>query len=235
MIKNILIKIRRQDTPFYAAVYRYGKILRQLNLPYIPFVHDVLKYERIIRINLWNKLTSTLYYEPIFKSYCNVFGRNLRLVGGIPLVMGSAYIELGNSVTLHGATTIVGAKITDNPKLIIGNNTHLGYQVEVYIGGNVTIGNDVLIANRVSFVGYDFHPIDPIKRKNNEPADASGSGDITIGDNVWIGMNCIILKNVTIGENAIIGAGSLVKEDIPANSIAVGSPAKVVRTLKESI
>lgn len=231
MLKNIAKKIRSQDTPFYSAVYRFAKKLRQLNFPYIPFVHDFLKYERIFRMTLWGKFISAVYYEPIFKSYCKIFGGNLRLVGGLPLVLGDVDIELGDSITMHGATTIAGAKITKKPSLKIGSHTHLGYQMEIYIGTSIKIGRDVMIANRVALIGYDFHPTDPEKRRNREAPDMSAAGEITIGDNAWIGMDCIILKNVNIGENVIIGAGSLVKDDIPANSIAVGRPARVVRLL----
>lgn len=52
---------------------------------------------------------------------------------------------------------------------------------------------------------------------------------IYIGDNVWIGARCVILDGVTIGNNSIIAAGSIVTKDIPANSLAMGSPAKVIR------
>ena len=62
-------------------------------------------------------------------------------------------------------------------------------------------------------------------------------GDIIVGDNCWIGANCVITKGVTIGDGAIIGAGSIVTKDIPAMTIAVGSPAKVVkkRNIKNAI
>jgi galactoside O-acetyltransferase len=56
---------------------------------------------------------------------------------------------------------------------------------------------------------------------------------IKIGDNAWIGINCIILKGVTIGEGAIIGAGSVVTRDIPAWTIAGGNPAKVIKEIPD--
>lgn len=54
-------------------------------------------------------------------------------------------------------------------------------------------------------------------------------GSITIGDNCWIGANCVITKGVTIGDGAIIGAGSVVTKDIPSLAIAVGCPARVIK------
>lgn len=56
---------------------------------------------------------------------------------------------------------------------------------------------------------------------------------ITIGDNVWLGANVIVLPGVTIGENSVIGAGSVVTKDIPANVVAFGSPCKVYREINE--
>ncbi|MBN2177274.1 MAG: hypothetical protein JW722_06415 [Demequinaceae bacterium] len=56
---------------------------------------------------------------------------------------------------------------------------------------------------------------------------------ITIHDDAWIGAGTIIMAGVTIGEGAVIGAGSIVTKDVPANTIAVGNPARVVRTLEE--
>lgn len=56
---------------------------------------------------------------------------------------------------------------------------------------------------------------------------------ITIGDNVWIGANVVVLPGVTIGENSVIGAGSVVTKDISANVVAFGSPCKVYREINE--
>lgn len=70
---------------------------------------------------------------------------------------------------------------------------------------------------------WDFHWDDP---RVGEPK------PVTIKDNVWLGYGVIVMKGVTIGENSIIGMNSVVTRDIPANSIAVGSPAKVIKTLE---
>lgn len=59
------------------------------------------------------------------------------------------------------------------------------------------------------------------------------SGSVTIGNNVYFTRNCAVLKGVTIGDNCIIGFGSVVTKDIPANSVAVGAPAKVICTIEE--
>lgn len=89
----------------------------------------------------------------------------------------------------------------------------------------ITIGNNVNITTGVKILthGYDWSVLKAITGK------VYGSyGSVSIGNNVFIGMNTIILKGVTIGNNVIIGAGSVVNKDIPDNSVVVGSPARVI-------
>lgn len=69
--------------------------------------------------------------------------------------------------------------------------------------------------------------------QNNNIIDLEKKNPPTIEDNVWIGANCIVMKGVTIGEGSVIGANSLVTKDIPPYSIAVGSPAKVIKNRKD--
>ena len=71
------------------------------------------------------------------------------------------------------------------------------------------------------------HPLDPKLRA----AGLELAYPIRIGNNVWIGGGAIILPGVTIGDGAVIGAGSVVRSDVPAASLAVGNPARIVRTL----
>jgi acetyltransferase-like isoleucine patch superfamily enzyme len=94
----------------------------------------------------------------------------------------------------------------------------------------ITIGNHVAVGCNSTIIDTDFHPLDPIYRQEH-PLDAE-TAPITIGDHVFIGMNSLILKGVSIGENTVIGAGSVVTRSLPANVIAAGNPAKVLRPLQ---
>lgn len=87
---------------------------------------------------------------------------------------------------------------------------------EVIIGDHVMVGANTCIGDR------DDHP----DRLGTSPQ------PVHIGNNVFIGMHCIVMKGVTIGDNSIIGAGSIVTKDIPANCIAAGVPCKVIKTIK---
>jgi len=233
MIKKLLSKIRKRETPFWEAVYKAGKRLRKINMPVIWPLYTLLAAERRSRLAIWDKLTSFLYYEPLFKTYCKSCGSGLNLIGGVPQVSDLLSVHVGNGVTMHGVATFVGSKVYSTPELFVGDNTHLGYQMGIAVGRKITIGSHVLIANRVSLAGYDLHPLDPVRRTNNEPPDESGCGDIEIKDYAWIGMNCLIMKGVTVGKASIVAAGSVVTKDVPDFCIVAGNPAKVVKMLDE--
>jgi maltose O-acetyltransferase len=90
----------------------------------------------------------------------------------------------------------------------------------------ITIGDDVQIGPNVQLL-TPTHPVDPEPRRHKwETAEP-----IAIGDNVWLGGGAIVLPGVTIGGNTVVGAGSVVTRDLPANVVAVGNPARVVRFL----
>jgi maltose O-acetyltransferase len=90
----------------------------------------------------------------------------------------------------------------------------------------VTIGDDVQIGPNVQLLTAT-HPIEPGPRRDKWEA----AEPITIADNVWLGGGVVVCPGVTIGENTVVGAGSVVTRDLPANVIAVGSPARVIREI----
>lgn len=103
--------------------------------------------------------------------------------------------------------------------IIIGN--HCGFSgVSIVSNVGVTIGDNVLCGINTMIGDRNGHE-DRYPEWQPKP--------VTIGNNVWIGMNCVIMRGVTIGDNAIIGANSVVTKDIPASVIAAGSPCKVIK------
>jgi len=115
--------------------------------------------------------------------------------------------------------------------LKIGNDVYVGKNVTIQVDG--TIGDGVLIANLVGIVGRTDHDqldrgisIRRSKWVGDFPDELSQR--TTIGSDVWIGYGAIVLSGVTIGDSAIIAAGALVTSDIPANSVAAGTPARVI-------
>lgn len=111
---------------------------------------------------------------------------------------------------------------TREAKIEIGNNCGFSGSV-VGAFSSIKIGNNVKCGANTLITDGDWHLEDPRSSKPKE---------IVIGDNVWLGVNTIVLKGVTIGENSLIGANSVVTKSIPPNVIAVGNPCVVVKELK---
>ena len=111
-----------------------------------------------------------------------------------------------------------------------GRNIHIGRGVFINAGckfqdqGGIFIGDGCLIGHNTVIATLN-HGILPQERGDLIPS------PVHIGSGVWIGSGCIILPGVTIGDNAVIGAGSVVTKDVPADMIAVGDPAKVIKSI----
>ena len=105
----------------------------------------------------------------------------------------------------------------------IGNNTMISMGAKIDTRrGNITIGNNCLITHGCYILSHDgaAHVVD----ENDD-----GEGFVKIGNNVFIGVNSVVMRNVTIGDNAIIGAGSVVIKDVPKGAVVVGNPAKMIK------
>lgn len=111
----------------------------------------------------------------------------------------------------------------------MGKNVFINYNCTIIDVARVTIGDNCQIAPNVAMYTAG-HPVHPVSRNSLYEYGT----EITIGDNVWIGGNTVILPGVHIGSNTVIGAGSVVTKDIPDWVIAVGNPCKVVRKITEA-
>ena len=108
----------------------------------------------------------------------------------------------------------------------IGSGTFANYGLVALDVASISIGKDVQMGPNVQLL-TPTHPIDPAQRRARYEA----AQPIVIHDNVWLGGGVIVLPGVTIGENSVIGAGAVVTKDIPANVIAVGNPARVIKSI----
>ncbi|MFL6061915.1 MAG: sugar O-acetyltransferase [Marmoricola sp.] len=111
-------------------------------------------------------------------------------------------------------------------QLSIGDRVFANYGLTALDCAPISIGDDTQIGPHVQLL-TPTHPVDPDERRTKIEAAAP----ITIGRNVWIGGGAIVLAGVSIGDDAVIGAGSVVTRDVPARSVAVGNPARVIRTV----
>ncbi|MEV8313678.1 sugar O-acetyltransferase [Streptomyces sp. NPDC059900] len=108
----------------------------------------------------------------------------------------------------------------------IGARTFVNYQLTALDVARITIGEDCQIGPNVQLL-TPTHPVEPQPRRDKLEA----ALPITIGDNVWLGGGVIVCPGVTIGDNSVIGAGAVVTRDVPADVVAVGNPARPVRSL----
>lgn len=108
--------------------------------------------------------------------------------------------------------------------ITIGARTFVNYHLTALDVARITIGEDCQIGPNVQLL-TPTHPVEPGPRRDKLEA----ALPITIGDNVWLGGGVIVCPGVTIGDNSVIGAGAVVTKDIPADVVAVGNPARVVR------
>ncbi|HVU07470.1 MAG TPA: acyltransferase [Verrucomicrobiae bacterium] len=114
-------------------------------------------------------------------------------------------------------------------EIVIGENNLFSNNIALCAVRNIQIGDNCLIGDSVSVVDADFHEINPATRNRS----VGTVKPVKIGNNVWIGSRTMILKGVTIGDNSVIGAMSLVTGEIPANCVAAGVPAKVIRKIEQ--
>ena len=108
----------------------------------------------------------------------------------------------------------------------IGENFYSNVNLVILDEAPVTFGDNVFIAPNCGFYTAG-HPVDAALRNQG----LEYAKPISVGNNVWIGAQVCVLPGVSIGDNCVIGAGSVVVRDIPANSIAVGNPCRVIKTI----
>ena len=174
-----------------------------------------------------------------FKLYGVQYGRNLCVHGSIGLSINEGgsvvigdnfYSSNGNHMNPLARNIQGGIKVGPCGKIIIGNNVGLS-SVVLRCHKSISIGDNVIIGANTIIMDGDGHSTDYINRRSlSEDNKAKVSAPIIVEDDVLIGMNCMILKGVTIGARSIIGAGSVVTKSIPADCIAAGNPARVIKT-----
>jgi acetyltransferase-like isoleucine patch superfamily enzyme len=145
-------------------------------------------------------------------------------------------VTIGNHVSCYaGCSFAVGA----NGQCTIGDFTLLNGAL-IMAEDKIEIGSHCLISWNVGIADSDFHPLDPAQRlieaqalapffKGRPPRPKLKTLPVKIADNVWIGMNAVILKGVTIGENSVVAAGSVVTKSVPPDTVVAGNPAVVVK------
>lgn len=142
------------------------------------------------------------------------------------IIIGSNAIfrsaEWSNTVGLNRRCVLSASR---NAKIIIGNDCGFSSTV-IAACDSITIGDRVLCGANCTIVDTDRHPLDPGQRVNKG---ASEHSPILIEDDVWLGMNVVILKGVKIGRGTVVATNSVVTKSLPPNILAAGAPANKIR------
>ena len=168
------------------------------------------------------------YSTILFPAYFSV-GRNVS-VGDFVFIncISQDGIVFGNNVRIREHAWIQATShLTDLGKgLRIGDNTFIGPHCTLGAGGGITIGQDVTLGAYVQLLAENHNFSDSHLKINEQGVSRQG---IVIEDDCWLGNSVVVLDGVHIGEGAVVGAASVVTHDIPARSIAVGNPARVIK------
>jgi acetyltransferase-like isoleucine patch superfamily enzyme len=157
-------------------------------------------------------------------------GRNVYIDHGVYLHSAPGGLSIGNgSWIMTGCTFhVFNYRNIDHAGIHIGCRTFIGEGSVIRGQGGVVVGDNVLFGPRVQVLAVDHVFTDPSRPIMDQGITAVG---IRIEDNCWIGAGAIILDGITIGRGSCIGAGAVVTQSVPAHSLAVGTPARVIRDL----
>ena len=178
------------------------------------------------------RIFSFFLYKKVSAKGVVIFYKNVRIYN---LQNDRNKIRIGNQTQIYGELHLFGY----GGEIEIGERCFVGEYTKIWSGNKIIIGNDVLISDNVHIVDTNSHELNHRERADgflriiNEGHTSKevniNTSPITIGDNVWINFNSIILKGVTIGNGAIIAAGSIVTKDVPPFALVAGNPAKVIK------
>jgi len=169
------------------------------------------------------KIKALSFYGFVFKS----FGKHSLIVKPVS-IEGKKYIRIGDKVFVHGYSWIGALPIEGgSPELVIDDRCTIGHFNHIISVGSVIIENDVITADRV-YIADNFHSYqDPDIPVKDQPVIYAGK--VRIGEGSWLGENVCII-GASVGKHCVIGANAVVTKDIPDYSVAVGIPAKVIKT-----
>jgi acetyltransferase-like isoleucine patch superfamily enzyme len=166
--------------------------------------------------------------------YTKIFFREARLIR-LPFdIRNKRYIEIGKNLTTGFGCRIEAFPLEEDNKICIsiGKDVQINDYVHIGAVGSITIGDNVLMASKIYISDHNHGSYDELISDHpmSVPIDRKAiCKPVVIGNNVWLGESVCVLPGVTIGEGCVIGALSVVTKSVPPYSIAVGSPAKVVK------
>jgi acetyltransferase-like isoleucine patch superfamily enzyme len=229
-IESFVLRVKRAETPGFKRLKATARWLLTANVP-IPRAlrapGRLLYHLRFFLRDIWYRIKSLVWFYPLFACRCEAIGKRVQLVA-LPEVSGHTHLYVGDDVRFSGNFGVTSGRFCAHPTLRIGNRSFLGHNVAITCNREVVIEDDVLVAAGCTISDYDGHARDLERRVSDMPPGQDEMLPVRICRGAWIGSRSMILKGVTVGEGAIAGALSVVTHDVPAHSLVVGAPARVV-------
>src|ERR1017187_3213397 len=200
------------------------------------------KLANFLHVNGWYVLTLELTARLASKMRSGAYSRNFHSrkcqIGERPYIRGIKHIQVGDNFRAGKHVWIEAIKeyagVIYDPKIVIGDNVGLSDAVHIAATTSVVLGDGVLVGSRVLIIDHN-HGIysggeqsDPESRPSARPL--TYGQEVLIGRNVWIGDGVVVLPGSSIGDGSVIGANSVVNGNIPSACVAVGSPARPVKS-----
>lgn len=224
--------IKQSQHPLAKILFRQLKVIRHAGIPAPRLIMSPVYSIYCSMRGLISTFSRILCWTPLFKGRLDQVGKHLYLYGGLPFISGPLSIHLGDDCRVSGQSTFTGrSSAVQSPELIIGNNVDIGWMTTIAVGQRIQIGNNVRIAGRTLLAGYPGHPMDAKDRAAGRPETDDQVGDIILEDDVWLATGVAVMAGVRIGCRTVVAAGSIVTHDLPADVLAGGIPAKVIRSL----
>jgi acetyltransferase-like isoleucine patch superfamily enzyme len=153
-------------------------------------------------------------------------GTRVRL-WGVPAVNNRGTLLIGDRVRMASSLSMLELNVGPQGRLEIGDRVLINHGCSIGATKLVRIGERCNIGSQCILIDNAFHQLDP-ERRDEQPPPAP----VVLEANVWLAARVIVLPGVTIGQNSVVGAGSVVTRDIPADVLAAGVPARVLRPLR---
>jgi acetyltransferase-like isoleucine patch superfamily enzyme/acyl carrier protein len=214
------------DHPVATLARRTHRLLRRFSIPTPRFVFAPILCAFLGIRSVYFFFKRVFVCEPLFKTYCERYGKNVHTGNYVHWIQGKGAIILGDNVTVDGKCGFQFAtRFSDRPTFTVGNNSGIGHNCLFTIGKAITIGSHCRIASGTIMFDSSGHPADAVARAQRAAPHADHVRPIVIQDHVWIGRNCIVMPGVTIGEGAIIAAGAVVLNNVAPYTVISAQPA----------
>lgn len=230
-------KVKKQETPFWAFLYKLLKGFTTFSVPVIKPFHRFLYSEWTTRRAVWHNFWRVVYYEPMFKSMCEEVGQNFKMWyagNGSSTLGGNLRVRLGDNVTMFDNASFTGLGVMEEtPELVVGSNNYIGPLCRIIVAKNVTIGDWNLVG--CSFIADNSgHPVKDVMNRLTSGGGAPSKKSIrpvTIGSYCFLGLRSKVYPGTVIGDGVVAQLGTHLSGNIPPFTLVGGNPVRIIGKL----